>query len=305
MKNNTQNTTINLFSLKLIIYCLPLLLLVNGCEDPIPTDDYIARPFVQGFLIVDEPIETILLSYSQPINKVYNHNNAIIKDADIIVYTKQDTMPLIFRNSEIGGEYYCADTTVKVKPMTQYFIRVRLKDGTELTASTTTPDRIRYTKPPKSVLQFPSDTNNLNVADTSLNLKWTPEKSTKEYLIRVTCLDTLEYGKYLNPATNESNYRRTRLFDSEFDPRTDNPTEYGFITTTTVPTVWNAFKWFGPHEIVVYAADRNFAEWFKMSFTGNSLDFLKSNIKGNGIGVFGSASQAFATTLLLKYPKSK
>lgn len=299
--NNTAMTLIK--KIGLLFFLLPLIAVINGCEDPIPTDDYIRRPFVQAFLIVDEPIERILLSYSQPINVEYHHNNSVIKDANITLYTTTDTLNLMYRDSDIGGEYYFPDTSVTVKPATQYFLKVHLKDGTELTASTTTPQRIHYTKSPKEILQFPADTNKLTMEDTSLYIKWTSEPQTKEYLIRITCLDTLNYGKYLTPATTESNYRRTRLFDSEFDPRTDNPTEYGFITTTTVPTVWNAFKWFGPHEIVVYAADRNFVEWFKMSFTGNSFDFLKSNIKGNGIGVFGSASQAFATTLLLKYPR--
>lgn len=277
-----------------------------GCEDPIPTDDYIARPFVEAILIVDEPFDNFRLSYSQPINKEYNHNNAVISDADIMIFSTQDTVRLTFKTSENGGVYYCSDTTKRVKPKTQYFLKVKLKDGTLLNASTVTPDKIRYTQSPRPILYFPSDTNNLQIEQPdSLTLRWTNEPNTQEYLIRVTCLDTLNYGKYLTPATNEGNYRRTRFFDNEFDPRRNNPTEYGFLTATSVPTVWNAFKWFGPHEIVVYAADRNFAEWFKMSFTGNNFDFLKSNIKGNGIGVFGSASQAYAKSFLTKYPRNK
>jgi hypothetical protein len=281
-----------------------LMTALNGCEDPIPTDNYIPRPFIETFLIVDERIEGILLSYSQPIDKVFDYKVSVIKNASVTISTATDKLQMAFRDTPRGGEYYCPDTSVRVKPNTQYFLEVRLQDGTLLTASTTTPGRIRYTQPPRPVLYFPADTNNLNAPqDDSLMLKWTAEPNTKEYLIRITCLDTMEYGKYLTPATAEKNYRRTRFFDNEFDPRRNNPTDYGFITTTNVPTVWNAFKWFGPHEIVIYAADRNFVEWFKLSFTGNTFDFLKSNIKGNGIGVFGSASQAYSKIILMKYPR--
>ena len=290
------------YSLVMVIALLGMIIM--GCEDPVPTDDYVRRPFVEAILIVDEPMDGILLSYSQPINKAYNYKEAVIKDANVVLTTATDRIQLAFRDTPIGGEYYCPDTSVRVKPNTQYFLEVRLQDGTLLTASTTTPGRIRYTQPPRPVLYFPADTNNLNAPqDDSLMLKWTAEPNTKEYLIRITCLDTMEYGKYLAPPTMEKNYRRTRFFDSEFDPRRNNPTDYGFITTTNVPTVWNAFKWFGPHEIVIYASDRNFTEWFKQSFTGNTFDFLKSNIKGNGIGVLGSASQAYSKIFLMKYPR--
>jgi hypothetical protein len=136
-----------------------------------------------------------------------------------------------------------------------------------------------------------------------LDIEWTHGNNT-EYLIRVKVLDTLGYGKYLTPPTEETN-ERTNNADAFED--TDAPTFYsfvrwGFVQTTRVPVVWTAFKWYGLNEVAIIAPDKAMLDWFKLTkFSGNpQFNETYMNVK-NGLGVFASGSIITDTTFMLKW----
>ena len=107
--------------------------------------------------------------------------------------------------------------TYRVAPETRYSIRVRLSDGSSMTAETTTPKRIGWTIPPRAVLQYPQDTTELFSPD-SLRIAWS-SGTAAEYIIRVSVLDTLGYGTYLSPPTAEINARTNNVpFEDPEDP---------------------------------------------------------------------------------------
>jgi hypothetical protein len=182
-------------------------------------------------------------------------------------------------------------------------LRVELVDGTVMSAETTTPQRIMWTKPPAQVLQYPSDTVALPSPD-SLHIAWTPVPAS-EYLIRVRCGDTLGYGAYLTPPTPEINGRTNNLsmFEGPEDPSFYSVLRWGYVQSSTVPTVWTAFRWYGMHDIAVLVPDAWFLAWFKATQWAGNVQYNKqySNIRG-GLGVFASASIIENRAFVLKRP---
>lgn len=276
------------------------LLVFAGCEDPIPTD-YIEEYVLTGYLFVDEPVQHIQLTRTLAPLDSFVYSDAAITDAQIRIWTDQDTFDLVYNQPDVDttvGFYSYPDRTTLVEPGVTYHIEARLPDGAVLTSQTTTPERIAWVQAPKDTLQYPIDTLKLPSPD-SLKLIWTKVPGVTEYLISTKCLDTLEYGQYLTPATAEKNRRIERFFE-ENAPRYNDILRWGFLQNTEVRTVWVAFKWFGLHEVTVYAPDPAMLEWYKqLQFGGNQYQSLLSNVEG-GLGVFGSASLVRQTTFMLK-----
>jgi len=287
---------------RLIIAASSLLVALasTGCED-LPPNDYVPQYIVQGYLVVDQPIAGIKVMRSQSVTDTFHLANSAVTDADVRIIVDGQALKLDYRPDSSGtGEYFFADSSLKVQPNLLYSIEVRTTDGTLLTGQTLTPERISWIRAPKSTLQYPLDTLNLPSPD-SLSLAWTRSGNRSEYLISVRCLDTLDYGRYLEPSTGELNRRIERSFEGSDAPDYKDVSRWGFILNTETPTVWVAFKWFGRHEVTVWAADDNFVKWFKLThWSGNpQYDPLLGNIHG-GLGVFASAATASAETFILK-----
>ena len=276
---------------------------LGGCEDA-PPIDYVPQYVVQSYLIVDQPIQGISLTRSQPLTDTFRIERGLVTDADVSIVADGRTYPLQYRSEGGSGGYYYPDTAELVKPNTLYKLEIRTKDGGTITAQTLTPGRVEWKRAPLDTITIPSknDPSYLNPPD-SLDLSWNAVPGVNEYLISVTALDTFDYGKYLTPPTTELNRRVNPDFDEfETGPRYTEKTRWGFVTSTTSPIVWAVFKWFGPQDVILYAADDAFVRWFKMTqWTGNAqYDPLLGNVHGNGIGVFGSASVA-RKRIFMKY----
>lgn len=284
----------------LLVFFVSIALGMNGCEDA-PPNSYIQDYAVQGVLIVDEPINGIVVQRTLPTTDTFSMAKAVLRDADVSVTDENGReFKLQFREGgSVFGDYALGDTSIKVQPNMNYTLTVKTADGHILTGKTHTPNRFEWLMSPRSILQFPKDTLNLPSPD-SLKISWTETSGTSEYLICITALDTVGYGKYLTPPTDEQNRRRKRFFDREDSPQMYNLTTYAYLQTTEVNTVWNAFKWFGRNNVTVFAPDANMLRWFKMYFQGgNQYNSNLGSIKG-GIGMFGSAAQVTQEIFLLK-----
>lgn len=275
-------------------------LFAAGCEDT-PPNSYLEEYVVQGVLVVDKPLQGIIIQRALPTTDTFSMKNAIVKNADVRI-TDEAGREFVLQFREGGsffGDYAFADTAVIVQPNTEYSLKIRTPDGKIMTGKTRTPNRFSWISPPKATLQFPLDTLEMPSPD-SLKLRWTAGAGVHQYLIRLTCLDTLGYGKYLTPETAELNRRRKRPFERENDPNYYSITEYGFLQTNEVNTVWNAFKWYGKFSIVIMAADANTINWFKLYFqSGNQYIPHQGSITG-GAGMFGSAAEVEQETFILK-----
>lgn len=274
---------------------------LNSCEDPIPTDLYIEQTLIEALLIVDQPIEGILISRSSPIADTFRYEKNFISDAEVIIFSEQDTFALQYRKGIYSSEYYCPDTTKRIKSGTRYNLRVQLKDGKVFTSAMTSPYPFKWTKTLPPEMQFPKDTNNLQKPDFSIFTSWEAPPNQAEYVLRLRCLDTLEYGKYLIPATREKNRRVFRFFENTGSARYKNTSQYVFLGNSTItPVAWLAFKWYGRQEVSVLAPESNYMRWFKQRFGGNSFNPRLTNIEGGAIGAFGAASIISQETFVIK-----
>lgn len=277
---------------------------VTACEDQPPTE-YVPRPFLEAYLLVGEPIDNITVAVSQPLTEPFDYSRMMVADAEVVVTANGVEYPLTYTEQGGIGHYRFRDTTYLVQPETRYGIHVRMRDGSVMSAETTTPQRIDWITPPRDVLQYPQDTTVL-VSPDSLRISWSAG-NTAEYIIRVKVLDTLGYGIYLDPATSESNERTNNLmFEDPESPAFYSTARWGFIQTSQAPTVWAAFRWFGRNEVAILAADKALLDWFKSTqWGGASVEYRAeySNVKG-GIGVFGSAAVISRELFLLKRKKA-
>ena len=268
---------------------------LTSCGDS-PTVDYIPRNYVQGVLFVDSTISQIIVMQTQPMSDSLNNRKGQITDADVRIYGDNAEFKLYYQDNPMG--FYYPDTTYKVKPNTHYQIKVTLKDGTVITGETTTPTRFQWAVRPKDYIYYPKDTINLPYVD-SISISWT-DSNVPYYLLRVTCLDTTNYGKYLIPPTMEKNRRNSQNLETSDMPTYNDLTRWGGpIPQPNVPVVWMSFKWYGLHDVTIVAPDSNYYKWFNQYQRSGSYDPHYSNIT-NGIGNFASASQISATFFLIK-----
>lgn len=265
---------------------------LQSCEDE-PPMDYIAETYIEGYLIVGEPIQNIIVMRTQPLDENYSYEKSLIRDADVkIIGDSREFILGIDPEGENG--YYDPGGEYLVKSGITYKLEV-IVDDELITAETTTPPATEWTELPQSPLQYPKDTLNLPATD---YIGWKAVPDYHFYLISVKCLDTLEYGNYLDPPTNEMNRRLER--DWMQDEAYRDKTSWAFIANNRTSVVWNTFKWFGRHEVTVFVPDWPMMEWFIQQSAKYEYDPLLSNIEGKGFGVFGSAYAIRDTFFLLK-----
>ena len=285
--------------LKLSFITIALIFGIISCGDPVPTD-YKPEVMVQAYLYVNEPITNIVVQMTQPLSQSFDWKKSLIRDAQVTITGDGKTFNLIIDSASESGYYY-KDTTYKVKSETNYKISI-LVNGKLIIAETKTPPITKYIVGNKSMFQFPKDTINFPATD---SITWEYVPGYFNYILAIKCLDTLEYGKYLTPQTQEKNRRCYNLFAKDQDEYYYNNQGYGFIGYNIVnpyvktSVVWGVFKWFGRHEVDLIVPDGAYLKWFIQTQIKNEYDPLLSNIKG-GKGVFGSASIIRDTSFLLK-----
>ncbi|MBP7214392.1 MAG: DUF4249 family protein [Candidatus Kapabacteria bacterium] len=278
-------------SLYLFLFIIITVILAS-CEDKAPTD-YIPSYFVEALLIVDEPIKDIRILISQPLRDSFNYDNSLIRNAKVQVIDGDSIYDLTISPNDIKGYYY-PDTNYKIKVNTLYKLKVTLANGDIITGETTTPDRFDWITRPDYYIQYPKDTVNL---PSPFSIQWELLNSVLYYIVSVRCLDTLNYGKYLDPPADEKNRRISRPWNLRETYYRDF-SYWVIVPSSKVPIVWTVFKWYGLHEVSVYAPDFNFLRWMVQVMTGN-LNPLLSSVKG-AYGYFGSASVIRDTSVILK-----
>lgn len=323
----TKNINFSRTSLLRLVVAGIVAMTVQSCGDPAPTA-FIPETTVEAFLIVNNPISIkIYRTQSVEPNSVFNYANQIsdaknaVEQAVIEELDDQNTIvqtiPLQFRprviapNPETGFDSLQGDwfNPQVVKPLTTYRLRITMKNdvgGGEAIGTTTTPAVLVVNERIQKVLQYPKESS-LPAGPT---ISWTvaPLKNGSEIIefpLSVRCLDTLNYGKYLAPETSELNARTNNL--KQFEDSTNKAiwlttTRWGFVQSTSVKTIFTAFKWFGKNEFSLYAPDKNFLDWYKATqFAGRrSYNPTFASVNGAAKGVFASASVYRDTCLIIK-----
>jgi hypothetical protein len=285
MKNLTFKISLLLLSLSVLF--------INYCEDPVPTD-FKEEIIVEAYLLVGQPIENILIRRTIPISDSIEYAKSIIRDAKVKIIGNNREFNLTIDNDTTLG-YYFSDKTYLVKENTKYNLEIEFADGSIVKAETTTPLPTEWIKKSNGTLQYPLDSIKLPASDT---IAWIPIDGQSFYMLSVKCLDTLEYGKYLTPPTEEKNRRPFRPFGGNNEIK--ELTNFAFIPNTKTTVVWNTFRFFGKHEVAIYTVDWNMTRWFIQVQASRDYSPLLGSIEGKAIGVFGSAAGIKDTFMLLK-----
>jgi hypothetical protein len=283
----------------LTFFAILLIFALSSCEDSSPTS-YVESFIIEGLLIVDEPINGITVMRSQPVTSVFNYDSAMVQDATVKITGDDKEFILQYRPKEQGSiGYYATDSSYLVKPGIEYKLSITLKNGKVITGKTVTPSYTEWVYLPNPNIQFPLDSIKQPASD---SISWKKVPGFEFYLISISNLDTLEYGKYLNPPREELNRRVYRPFggpNAYRERSTMFPIPSGNNQVVQTSVVWNAFRWFGKHEMKVYVPDWNFLRWFLQAQTKGEADPLLSSVDG-AIGYFGSASSIKFDFFLLK-----
>ena len=293
---NYQLSSINYQLLSL----MAIMLFICSCADSPPVD-YQPQNYVEAYLIVDKPITGVKLMITQPVNDSFSLAGSIIRDADVYIKYNGNTLKLKIAPTGKDGYYY-PDSTVLVLPETIYNLEIHLNDlkHTVITAIDTTPARISWTNEPPDTLYFPMDSINFSNG-TDRKMIWTATKNLYPFFLKTECLDTMEYGKYINGDTTEKNRRCFRPHYNMSSPNyTERTTWVSFLFNHETKILWlQQFKWFGLHEITIQAPDYNYSLWMIQYTRQSEYNPLLGNIK-NGIGTFSSASQITKKVFLMK-----
>jgi len=277
-----------------LIFVALFAILLTSCEDS-ALIEYKEEFFIEGFLFVDQPIENIIVMRSQPITDTFRYEQSLVRNANVVVREKNGESFQLQTQQTGSRGYFYANKDYLVKPDTEYELEITLPNGNLVTGTTLTPPRSRWLRTTSNPLQYPSDTASNRRGDT---LRWERVSGYPFYVISVRNLDTLNYGKYLNPPTDELNSRVPRDFGSENIWR-DN-TSLGLIANNESPVVWFTFRWFGLHEVSIFVPDFNMLQWFlQVQSSREYIDLLES-VQGNAVGAFGSAYAIRDTVMLLK-----
>lgn len=290
----------NKFNFKILFGLIILIsvLTLTSCEDAAPTE-YTPSYVVEAIIIVNQPIQDIYVKVSQSLRDSFIVDNSYIRDANIQITgdNKVFNLELDPRNNK---SYYYPDTSYKVKAQVNYKIKITLSNGKVFTGETFTPEQIDWLSRSPKFIKYPENLNNYK---SDVKISWTKAKDIKYYLLRVTPLDTLNYGKYLVPPTLDSNQRIITNFNKNSKNFFREITSWAFLPTTETPIVMSSFKWYGYQEVTVFASDDNYTKWALQLFANNSLDPQLTSIDGGAFGCFGSASMIKDTSFLLKYVK--
>ncbi|MCX6155020.1 MAG: DUF4249 family protein [Candidatus Kapabacteria bacterium] len=297
MKNIKNYITQNFRTLSIFVVPFVMILtLLTSCGDA-PTTGYIPRNYVEANLIVGMPVQKVVLMHSIAMNDSLDNSKGQIKDADVRIISENKEYKLIYQDKPMG--YFYPDTNYKVKPNTNYKLSIILKDGTSISAETTSPEQVSWVNGPKKWIYYPKDSLNLPT-DPSYSISWTNIPNVNYYLLKVTCLDTIEYGKYLEPVTQEKNRRNNQNFEPVDASTYHDLTRWGGpIPNPNAPLVWMSLKWYGKHRVTIIAPDENLLKWYLQFQRNGDYDSHYSNIK-NGIGTFCSSSEVYGDFFILK-----
>jgi len=282
----------------ILITAILISLIFTSCEDPVPFD-YEPQNYIEGALVVGEPIDNIIVMRSQPIQESFNYESSLVRDAEVTINFDDRELNLQIDDTGESGYYYAEEYLVEEGK--EYNLIVKFADGTTVTGNTITPSAPIWIKPPPETIQYPKDTINKDTRDTII---WDGESLNNGYWgISVKTLDTLEYGLYLDNVPFEEKNRRV------FRRNGNNPQSewrykelatWGIIPSNQTPVIWDLFRWYGIHEITVSNMDYNYLRWVLQRLSASEYNELLGSVEGNGIGVFGSLNSVKDTFFLIK-----
>lgn len=272
----------------LFFICLILISCMEENQDKFSEDT-----IIEAYLIVGEPIKNVRITHTIPILDTFKLENSVIIDAKVYVFSKNgDTIQLEYDNNNFY--YHAINQNYLIKENEEYHLFVIVNNDT-IIGKTFTPKSFKWIKRLPDIFQYPKDSILLNDI---VKLSWENPGALNYYHVTVKCLDTLNYGIYLDPPIDELNRRVTLFGNRAYAYK--NTTRHGLAPSNEGSMVWTSLQWYGMQEITIYNPDYNWFRWLGQYYQGEYNQLL-SSVSGNKVkGVFGSATAIRDTFFILK-----
>jgi hypothetical protein len=274
---------------KYIVVAL-LLLTFFSCSKNSTTPDYEKEIAIFGFLWGNKPMtaeRAIMISYTQPIEEVYDLEQAVIKNANVTIREVSTGNLYVLNDLENPGFYF--NDSLMPKPQTEYLLKIEV-DNMVVTALTTVPP----------ILNIQTDLKKDRV-DSVYHEGLSNEKplfvdcedGEQIIVVDIYCNESWENAEYINPFLGQkkpgdaSNYGGQ---DGNSEPRHIMATAkfkdlfyFNFYGRHVIDWYSSMIGFFGSYTMQVIAIDDNYYNFINK----NEYPELQSGIEG-GIGVFGS-----------------
>lgn len=263
-----------------IFVSLITLIGINGCSEPTYPSEYSNQIVVQGYLMANQPIDSIIVRRTARLEEYVSESNLAINGATVVITGNGITDTLKAMPGNIGFYTSMRNPQNIIKPKQTYTLLVRTPDDRTVTATTTVPDTFHIIgkKAFPRVLHYRKGPND---DPTKLyTIDWTSSNTFSDYITSVTSLDSIADQIPRDFGNNENNERKPER------------TSYGFnyidITHAEIP--WFTFNYYGKHMLAILAIDKNYYDFIRQrSGGGTDIAEIRYNVTG-GLGVFGSAA---------------
>jgi hypothetical protein len=283
------------------VYIFVWLALFSGCGQvpvSVDTDQYEPRIVVDGYLFPHQPVKEIRITRNFPLNRKIDLNSIILYNAQVTLFDlpAEKGYPLIFNPGALSFE--CADTSLCIEYGKSYQVQVQaMVDAKTIDARCTTriPEKgfqivdARCVLPPLKYRQRNED-NQLQ----EFKIVFQRSPDTDSYISSITALDAnketfIEENSYdIKKQDLEENNLQTYLKYRNQWIRTRN--DEGL---STIEIEWFNIWYYGRYQVILYAADQNFTDYFlsykQVQDIDGNLWQPRFHFEGEGIGVFGAA----------------
>ncbi len=251
---------------------------------------------VEGFLYPGQPVSDIYITRNFPVDADLTSLNPLLPEAQVSLTDIEsgNSFPLSFNPLDLSFHYSGNDLTIQATYSYRLDVQATI-EGKEISAhaTTTVPQTgLDILGINHEILRYRQKDVAENIIDFLIDFERSP--GTTDYIAAVTALeaDTSNFI-YDNPfeevdaedvLDDLANWR----FDSEWIQ--DTPATAG---QSTFQLFWFDFWFYSDYQIVLFAADKNYADFLRtyddvFEDDGN-LHAPVFNIEGDGIGIFGSA----------------
>ena len=251
----------------------------SSCDKAIVPADLSSMIVVQGYLFANQPVDSIVISKSLPIDAYFSDSTSRISGAIVTLVVNGNSYTLV-EDPRNMGSYRMGGTPLMIRSGDSCALSVTAL-GTTASSSTVVPDSFAWSG------AFPDSLNyDENAFPMGPEFFWTRAPRKISYAISVEALDTLIYS--INGADTIWNQRVLRA-DGERSTRPRPLAQYLFPLTTEQGEIGGfMFNWYGRHSLNVFAVDTNFYDFLRQISAGRTYRPELNHIK-NGLGVFGSA----------------
>jgi len=286
--------------LKYIIFISIAMALISGCGEvsvDVDEDTYNPKIVVDAYIFPEYGVDNVRITRNYALNTEIDLNEFILTDADVQIKDMESatTYVLEFNPIKLNYEYSGNDLVIEYGKKYQLSVNARI-DGQDLqtTSITTVPEKgfeILEEKSSLQPLRYQEENENGTIQKFRVRFNRSPDVDS--YLISIVALDASEetfvndniFGVDIEDIIEENDID---LFKYQGQWQLTELGEGESEFTVEWFSVW----FYGRYEIIIYAADENYTDYF---LTHNQIQDIdgnlwepKFNFEGDGIGVFGA-----------------